>query len=94
MEGFDVVGIRTSSATIEVPLAKCIELQGRLVQADGGQAVIGDLKNGSIAASRKRLLLATLTDWGMESGAAAMGPALMKLREEMMRDLNTLPFNL
>ena len=73
-----------------------MELQDRLITLKGGPAVIEDLKirNGSVDHSRKPILLNALVQWGLErDGVEAMGPALIDLRDELMRDLKIPPFD-
>ena len=52
------------------------------------------MRNRSVDPSRRPILLNALGQWGLErDGVEAVGPALIELRDELMRDLKIPPFD-
>jgi hypothetical protein len=94
--GDDTIRFRTAQRTTRVPQEKTTELHGRLLERENGKGAAEAISNRIPAGvvwtnAQKVAALETLEEWMLDKGKDHLGPELMDLRDELLRDLGQLP---
>jgi hypothetical protein len=85
--------IRMSSRVVEVPWEKRSEFMERL-SAAGHQDIVETLRNHrAFFEVQKPTALAVIENWLVTDDVDSVGPEMMNLRTELMRDTKTPPFD-
>jgi hypothetical protein len=87
--------IRTARTTLHIPWENAHALLGRLRSVPGGSVVAGELRGSHAVAEikNKQLLLDEMEAWLLATSVDTLGPELIELRDELMRDLKIPPFD-